>query len=338
MTFLFSDIEGSTQRWELHRSAMAAALARHEAVVRTAIEQQNGYVFKTVGDAFCASFRRVSDAVAAALDTQRALNKEDFSSVEGLKVRIALHTGETTERDGDYFGPTVNRVARLLSTGHGGQILVSGATAELAQGEMPPQSSLRDLGAHRLKDLAHPEQIYQLVASDLERDFQPLQSLDALPHNLPLQVTSFVGREQEVEELKERLKKSRLVTLAGAAGVGKTRLALQVGADILEQFEDGVWLIELAPIPDPALVASVVASALNVPESQGRSLTESIVNSLRRKRALLIFDNCEHLLDAAAKLIDAIIRGCPNVNIIATSRQGLDIGGESVHRVPSLAL
>jgi len=338
VTFLFTDIEGSTQRWEAHREAMQTAVAGHDALLREVITRHNGYIFKTVGDAFCTSFARVSDAIAAALDVQRALGKGDFSGIGGLKVRVALHSGETTERDGDYFGPTVNRVARLLSAGHGGQILVSGATAELAQGEMPPHTSLRDLGAHRLKDLALAEQIYQLAAPDLERDFQPLQSLDALPNNLPLQVTSFVGREQEVEELKERLKKSRLLTLAGAGGVGKTRLALQIGADLLEKYDDGVWFIELAPIPDPELIPSVVASTLNVPESQGRSLTESIVNSLRRKHALLILDNCEHLLDAAAKVIDGIMRGCQKINIIATSRQGLDISGESVHRVPSLSL
>src|SRR5579864_1581922 len=163
VTFLFTDIEGSTQRWEMHREAMKTAVARHDAFLREVVTRHNGYIFKTVGDAFCTSFPRVSDAIAAALDAQCVLSKEDFSSVGGLKVRVALHTGETTEREGDYFGPTVNRVARLLSTGHGGQILVSGGTAELAQGEMPPHSSLRDLGAHRLKDLALPEQIYQLV-------------------------------------------------------------------------------------------------------------------------------------------------------------------------------
>jgi len=317
---------------------MEEAVACHDALLKKAFEEHHGHIFKTIGDAFCAAFHRVSDALAAALTAQRAFKSEDFSAVGDLQIRMALHTGETSERDGDYFGPTVNRVARLLAIGHGGQVLVSGATAELAQGEMPPNASLRDLGAHRLKDLALPEQVYQLLGPELKRDFPPLRSLDSLPNNLPLQVTSFIGREQEVEELSNRFEKYRLLTLAGAGGVGKTRLALQIGAELLDKFADGVWLIELAAIPDPELIPSVVASVLSAPETQGRALSESIINSLRRKQALLIFDNCEHLLDATAKLIDSILRGCPQVRIIATSRQGLDISGESVHRVTSLSL
>ncbi len=338
VTFFFSDIEGSTQRWELHREAMRDALSWHDAIVQAAIERHAGQVFKTVGDAFCAVFSRAPDAVAAALDAERSLAARDFSNIDGLRVRVALHTGHSEERNGDYFGPAVNRVARLLSIGHGGQVLVSGVTTELAQDEMPAQSSLRDLGLQRLRDLTYPEQVYQLCAPDLPVEFPPLRSLDELPNNLPLQVTSFVGREPEIAALKERLAKARLLTLVGAGGIGKTRLSLQVGADVLDDYEDGVWFVELAPIRDAQSLPDAVASVFNVNAGEGRSATEASVNYLKRKKALVIFDNCEHLVEAAARMIDAIIRGCPHVRVIASSRQGLDIAGETVHRVASLTL
>src|SRR5579864_2830559 len=201
VTFLFSDIEGSTQRWESHRAAMDAAVKRHDAVMRSAIEQHNGFIFKTVGDEFCVVFARVSDAIAAAIDAQRNLNAEDFSAVDGLRVRMALHAGEASERNGDFFGPAVNRVARLLGIGHGGQVLISGTATDLLQGVMPPQSSLRDLGQHRLRDLSRPEHVYQLVASGLRDMFPQPRSLDVLPNNLPRQATSFIGREDVLAEL-----------------------------------------------------------------------------------------------------------------------------------------
>jgi predicted ATPase/class 3 adenylate cyclase len=338
VTFLFTDIEGSTERWERHRESMKTAVRQHEEVIREAVATHDGYVFKTIGDAFCASFFNVADAIAAALDAQRALTKEDWSNVEGLKVRMAIHTGHTEERQGDYFGPTVNRVARLLAIGHGGQILVSGASADLSQGELPPQAALRDLGAHRLKDLTHPEQVYQLVAPDLQPEFPPLRSLEALPHNLPLQITSFVGRELELLTVSETLNKYRLVTLVGAGGVGKTRLALQVGADLLDRYEDGVWLVELAPITDASLVPSSLASIFHVQQVENRTVTEALLHALKPRRTLIIFDNCEHVVEAAARLIDAILRNCPHIRIIATTRQGLGIAGEAVHRVASLAV
>jgi len=336
VTFLFSDIEGSTERWERHRAGMKSAVARHEELLHAAIEQHGGLVFKTVGDAFCAAFQTVPDAIAAALDAQRALAKEDFSSVDHLKVRMAIHTGLADERGGDYFGPTVNRVARLLSIGHGGQVLVSGAASDLAQGEMPPKATLRDLGAHRLKDLSHPEQVYQVLAPDLPADFPPLRSLEALPNNLPLQVTLFLGREKDIADIQRRLAKTRLLTLVGTGGVGKTRLSLQVGADLLDQYEDGVWFVELAPMQDPDLIPGVMATIFGVGTTAGRSPLESLVHVLRPKRMLVILDNCEHLVAGAARVADALLRGCPRVQIIATSRQGLGIDGESVLRVSSL--
>jgi len=231
VTFLFTDIEGSTQRWEAKRDAMKAAVARHDALLRGAIETAGGYIFKTIGDAFCAAFRTAPEAIRAALDVQRTLVKEDFSAVDELRVRAALHTGYADERDGDYFGPTVNRVARLLSIGHGGQMLLSGPTADLAQGELPPQTSLRDLGAHRLKDLAHPEHVFQIVAADMPAEFPPLRSLDSLPNNLPLQVTSFVGRETDLDEVKRLVGLSLLITLVGADNVNFNRTFAGFGLD-----------------------------------------------------------------------------------------------------------
>ena len=338
VTFLFTDIEGSTERWERHRDAMREAVRRHEEIIQAAIAAHDGYVFKTVGDAFCATFRTVPDAIGAALDAQRALAKEDFSAVDGLSVRMAVHTGLSYERSGDYFGPTVNRVARLLSIGHGGQVLVSGTASDLAQGELPPRITFRDLGAQRLKDLAQPEQVYQLVAPDLPQEFPPLRSLDALPNNLPLQITSFVGRDEEIQTIEKRLQQTRLLTLVGSGGVGKTRLALQVGADLLDRYEDGVWLVEFAPLTDPDLVPSVVAGVLGVAEVANRSLVDSIVYWLKPKHALLILDNCEHVVEAAAKIVDAILRGCPHVRLMVASRQGLGMDGETVHRVASLSV
>jgi len=338
VTFLFTDVEGSTERWERHRDAMKGAVRKHGEILQSAIEAHDGHVFKTVGDAFCAAFHNVADAIAASLDAQQRLAAEDWTGVDGLKVRMAIHTGNTDERDGDYFGPAVNRVARLLAIGHGGQVLVSGASADLSQGELPPGAALRDLGEHRLKDLTHPEQVYQLVAPELASDFPPLRSLEALPNNLPLQITSFVGRDIDILTVAELLVKHRLVTLVGAGGVGKTRLALQVGADLLDRYEDGVWLVELAPLSDNDLIPSTVASIFHVGEAANRTMIEALVHALKARRALIIFDNCEHVVEPAARLIDAILRSCPHVRIIATTRQGLGIAGEAVHRVASLAV
>lgn len=337
VTFLFSDIEGSTVRWERNPDAMAAALARHDALVRAAMEACGGHVFKTVGDAFCVVFAKAPNAIAAALDAQRGLAAQDFASVDGLRVRMAVHSGHADERGGDYFGPTLNRVARLLAIGHGGQVLVSGTCTELVQGEMPPQSSLRDLGGHRLKDLAQPERVYQLIAPDLPQQFPQLRSLDHLSNNLPAQLSSFVGREEVVAEVRALLEQHRLVTLAGTGGAGKTRCAIQVGAELVDGSSDGVWLVEFAPISDPSLVVSAVARALSVQESPNRPLLDTLVAYLKRKRLLLILDNCEHVIGEARTVVSAILRGCPDVRILATSREMLHLDGERVYRLGSLA-
>lgn len=338
VTFFFTDVEGSTQRWERDRAAMSTALRRHDALITDAILANGGEVFKTVGDAFHAVFSTAPQAVAAAIDAQRALVVEDFSSVGGAPVRMALHSGIAETREGDYFGPAVNRVARLLAIGHGGQILVSSATTELLQGEMPADASLRDLGAHRLKDLARPEHVYQLVAPELPFEFPPLHSLDALPNNLPQQLSSFVGRDEDISEIKSLLHANRLVTLCGSGGAGKTRCAIQVGAELLETVSDGVWLTELAPIADGALVASAIAQALGVRESPTVPLLETLLAYLRPRRLLLLLDNCEHVIESARDVAAAILRACPDVRILATSREALNIAGEQVFRLPSLAV
>lgn len=336
VAFLFTDIEGSTSRWETHREAMAKAIDRHDALLQRAIDDNDGATFKRMGDAYCAVFRTAPQAIAAACAAQRALFAEDFSDVDGLKVRMAVHVGHADEQNGDYYGPSVNRVARLLAIGYGGQVLVSGAAADLAQGEMPAQTGLRDLGSHRLKDLAQPEQVYQLTAPDLPQKFFTLRSLDALPNNLPLQLTTFVGRDDEIERVKVLLDAHRLVTLVGTGGVGKSRLALQIGADVLEHYEDGVWFIELAPLSDGTLILNELAPLFGVQAGGERSLLDALLAALRPKRALLIVDNCEHLVDPAAGIIEKILRGCPNVRVLATSREALKIAGETVHRVSSL--
>src|SRR5579872_1433079 len=338
VTFLFSDIEGSTSRWEQNRDAMVTALARHDALMRASIERHGGYIFKTIGDAFCAAFSTAPRAITAALDAQRALQNEDFSAVGELRVRMALKTGHTDEREGDYFVPAVNRVARLLAVAHGAQVLVSSACTELLQGALPAQSSLRDLGAHRLKDLAQSEHIHQLVAPDLREEFPELHSLDHLPNNLPSQITSFVGRDDAVADIKALIEQRRLVTLTGTGGAGKTRCAIQVGAELLDGPYEGIWLAELAPISDPALVATIVAQALSVQEQPNRSIFDAILAYLKRRRPLLILDNCEHVIDEARRIAGAILRACPQVHILATSREPLNTSGEATYRMPSLAI
>jgi predicted ATPase/class 3 adenylate cyclase len=336
VTFLFTDIEGSTQRWESHREAMDDAVKRHDALLRDAIDRHNGYVFKAIGDAFCVAFARVSDAATAAFEAQRALSAEDFSTVGGLPVRIALHSGEASERNGDYFGPAVNRVARLMAIGHGGQVLLSGSTRELAHSDLPAGASLLDLGSHRLKDLTEPEQVWQLTIAGLPAEFPPLKSLDTIPNNLPIQQTSFRGRERDLEEAKSLLGQHKLLTLFGSGGVGKTRLALQVGAEVLDHYPDGVWLADFAPITDPELVSSIIAQELGMTQAEGRRVDESIPQWLKRKKLLLILDNCEHVLEAVAGIANAITRSCPDVRLLATSRQPLGVSGEKVSRLASL--
>ena len=338
VTFLFTDIEGSTRLWEEQPESMTDALARHDRILRSAIEEQNGYVFTTAGDAFAAAFVLPRDAAEASLQAQRALSSSD--GLDELRVRMALHVGAAEERDGDYFGPTLNRCARILAAGHGGQILASLAIEQVAGDDLPEGVTLTDLGEHRLKDLSRPERIFQLDHPDQRTDFPSLLSLDALPNNLPVQLTTFVGRDQQLQELVHLVREHRLLTLTGVGGSGKTRLATQAAADVIDDFPDGAWMIELAPVADTQLVPQAVASGLGVSAgtvgAQARSTIEAVADFLAPRRLLLILDNCEHLLDAAARLTDRLLARAPGLHIVATSREGLGIGGERIWQTPSL--
>ena len=340
LTLLMTDIEGSTRLWEDHPEAMSEALRRHDDLMLTAIERSGGYVFKTVGDAFCAAFPTATDALQAAEAAQRTLIAEPWPEGATVRVRMAFHTGECEERDGDYFGPAVNRVARLTAVAHGGQVVLSQATAEVVRDHLPPGVSLRDMGTHRLKDLSRPEVVFQLDIDGLSAEFPPLRSLDnpALLNNLPEFVSSFVGREHELAHMRALVSDNRLVTLTGAGGAGKTRLAVQVAAELLDGSGDGVWFVDLAPLADPGLVAESVAKAVGVREEPGRPVAATLIDALRPRRLLVVLDNCEHVVDACAKLADAMLRSCPSVHVIATSRESLGIDGERVFRVPSLSL
>jgi len=336
VTFLFTDIEGSTRLWEQYPETMRSALARHDALLRESIESHNGHVFKTVGDAFCAAFATASDALRSILAAQKALQQESWEEIGSLRVRMAMHTGAAEERDNDYFGPALNRVARLLSIGHGEQVLLSMPAEELVKDSLPEGCSLKDMGSHRLKDLQQPEHVFQLIAPDLPAEFPPLRSLQAFANNLPNQLTSFIGRDKEIEAVKSLLAKSRLLTLTGSGGCGKTRLALQVAADLIEEFADGVWLVELAALSDPSLLPQAVASALGVREEPGRALQQTLSDYLMQKQMLLLMDNCEHLLQACADLAQTLLKQCPHLSLLTTSREALRVAGEQVYRVPSL--
>ncbi|MEO8133346.1 MAG: tetratricopeptide repeat protein [Betaproteobacteria bacterium] len=338
MTFLFTDIEGSTRLWEQSPSAMSVALARHDALLREAIEGHDGVVFKTVGDAFCAAFRNPIEGLAAALTAQCALIAEPWPEQAALTIRMALHTGTAEVRDRDYFGQALNRVARLLAIGHGKQVLLSGAAFAAMEGTLPMNVSLLDRGSHRLKDLQQPENVFQLCHPELPTQLPPLRSLSTHPNNLPQQLTSFIGREKEIEEVKHLLSRSRLLTLTGSGGCGKTRLAMQVAADQLEGYPDGVWLAELAALADPGLVPQAVATVLGLKEERGKSLAQTLSEHLASRHLLLVLDNAEHLLAATAQLADAVLRQCPQVVLLVSSREGLGMAGELTYRVPSLPM
>ncbi len=340
VTLVFTDVQGSTRLWEAEPAAMAEALRRHDELLRTAIEQASGYVFKTVGDAFCAAFETAQQAVSAVLAAQLGLRAERWPTRRPLRVRMGMHTGVCEERDGDYFGPVVNRTARLEAIADGGQVLVSSATAELLSDTLPDGVTLRDLGLHRLKDLGRPEQVFQLEAGFLDAEHPPLASLDnpELPNNLPSLLSAFIGRQRELAEVRALADSSRLVTLTGAGGSGKTRLALQAAAELLQRDMDGVWLAELAPVTDGEQIPRVLAAVLGLHDVTGHSSADLVIEALSAQRALIILDNCEQVIDAAAKFCDQVIRGCPQVSFLATSREPLGIDGERVYRVPSLSL
>jgi predicted ATPase/class 3 adenylate cyclase/Tfp pilus assembly protein PilF len=339
LTFLFTDIEGSTKLWERHPEAMQTALARHDEILRGATEQHGGYVFKTVGDAFCCAFSTATDALEAAIEAQRALLGEEWKVTGPLKVRMALHTGAAKGRDGDYFGPPLNRVARLLTAAHGGQVLLSAASHETVRDQLPSGAALMDLGERRLKDLFRPERVFQLLAPGLPSEFPLLRTLDAYRNNLPLQPTPLVGREKEISEVCDILRgeETRLLTLTGPGGIGKTRLALQAAADLLDDFPDGTFFASLATLTEAELFLPAVAETLGVREIGEQPLDESLKDYLSERRMFLVLDNFEQVLEAAPTVTE-LLAASPGLKVLATSRTPLRLYGEHVFPVPPLSM
>ena len=341
VTFLFTDIEGSTPLWEQQPKTMKSAVDRHHAILRQAIEANGGQVFQVIGDAFQAVFRLATDALRAALAAQRALAAAQWGPTGPLKVRMGLHTGPA-ELDASGNAPyqvshTLNRSARIMSAGYGGQILLSQEVKDLVERGLPEGARLADLGEHQLKGMQWPEHLYQLDTLDLPADFPALATGAHHPHNLPLQLTSFIGREKQIAEVSNLLKNHRLLTLTGSGGTGKTRLALQAAGELLDAFPDGAWLVELAPLADPDGVPQAVAAALGLQKSSEISYQAMLLNYLQKKHLLLVLDNCEHLLEACASLAHELLMHCPAVTLLATSREALGSAGETAYRVPSLA-
>ncbi|MEO8288197.1 MAG: tetratricopeptide repeat protein [Chloroflexota bacterium] len=341
VTFLFTDIEGSTKRWEHAPAAMQAAHSTHEAILRKAIAVNNGYAYKMIGDAFQVAFSTASQALQAAIDAQVALHQQMWPDGAHIRVRMALHTGVTEERGDDYVGPALNRVARLLSAGHGGQVLISLAAQQLLRDTLPAEVTLRDMGSHHLKDLTEPEHVFQLVDRDLPSEFPPLKSLEGYPNNLPVQTTPFIGRERELGLVRSMLlqKDMRLLTLTGPGGTGRTRLALQVAADLVgaEEFEDGVFFVDLSSITDPAVVVSEIAHTLGVQEVAGQPIGDTLKEYLKNKRMLLLVDNFEQVLEAAPQ-ISHLLRAASYVKVFVTSRAALHLSMEYEYSVPPLTL
>jgi predicted ATPase/class 3 adenylate cyclase len=341
VTFLFSDIEGSTRLAQEHSDSWEALRARHHAILQSAMEANNGYVFQIIGDAFCVGFHNAGDAVRAAIQSQVGLCREQWGEAP-IRVRMGIHTGKAEiQAGGQYIGYlSMSRVQRVMSVAYGGQVLISNPSSELMRGELPEGVSLMDMKEHRLKGLLNPEHLWQAVSPDLPRDFPPLQSLNEIPNNLPIQLTSFIGREKEIEELIKALDDHHIVTLTGSGGTGKTRLSLEVAAGGIDSFPGGAWFVELAPVTDPELVPNTLANLLGLRESgeTKQSLSELICGYLASRKVLLVFDNCEHLIEACARFADLLLRSCKDVKILATSREALGVAGELAWHVPSLSL
>ena len=338
VTFLFTDIEGSTRLWEKDPARMSAALAGHDALARNAVEAHGGTVVKTTGDGMYAAFDDPVGALNATVALQRALADHATTNDGPLRVRCGLHAGVVEHRDNDFYGPTVNRAARIMSVAHGGQVLLSQAVVDCILEVLPPAVSLRDLGKVRLKDLATPEHVYQLAHPDLRQNFPALRSLEATPNNLPQQVTSFIGRAREMADVKQWLGNTRLLTLLGVGGIGKTRMSLQVAAEVLDEYADGVWLVELAPVSDPRQVVQAVASVLGVKEEPGRPVFEVLVAQMHDREQLLLLDNCEHLTSACAELVNVLFQAAPKLRVLATSREPLHVAGETIYQVRPLSV
>ena len=322
---LLADVEGSTRLWETQPKEMTGALARLNQTVSEIIGDRDGVrpVEQGEGDSFVAAFARASDAVAAALEMQRA-------PLAPIRLRIGLHTGEIQLRDeGNYAGPTINRTARLRDLGHGGQTLLSGATEAMVLDGLPSDTWLSDLGIHPLRDLPRPERVIQLCHPDVVNEFPPLRvPKAAVSQHLPVQLTSFVGRDAELAQLRGLLSENRLLTLTGAGGAGETRLAIEVASQLSGEFGDGVRCVDLAPITDPELVPLTVARAFGLPDQPGRSITDTLTRFIAGRQMLVVLDNCEHLLDASAALVAELLAACPRLTLLATSREPIGVAGE----------
>jgi predicted ATPase/class 3 adenylate cyclase len=332
LTFLFTDLAGSSRLWEHEQDAMAVALAEHDAIIFAAVEDHDGALFSSMGDGFAAVFATVERAASAAIAAQRDLRGHVWTTSADLQVRMGIHVGPAHRRGADYFGPTLNRCARLMAVGHGGQVLLSGAAREL----IGPAHQVHDLGHHQLRDLAAPEHVFQLVAAGLELDFPPLRGVSGRGGNLPRQTTRFIGRAADVDRLVTVLAAHRVVTLSGVGGVGKTRLALRGAGVVTPRFTEGQWLCELASVGDPAAVPHLVAAVLGVQPEPGRSPTALLCDRLRSGQTLLVLDNCEHVLDAVAELVEVLVAECDGVTVLATSREPLMVTGEVVQTVRAL--
>jgi predicted ATPase/class 3 adenylate cyclase len=337
-TFLFTDIESSSQLWEKHPERMGRALARHDRILREAVIRNNGVVVKSTGDGMHAAFEDPREALAATVDFQIALDESRPEDMLSLRVRCGIHAGAIERRDGDYFGATVNRAARIMNAAHGGQVLLSQAAADLVRERLPAGVSLRNLGAVRLRDLSGVESVYQVEHAGLRLSFPALRALEAVPNNLPQQVTAFIGREREQAEIKALLARTRMLTLTGIGGIGKTRLSLQVAADVLNEYPDGVWFVELAPIADANLVQQAVASLIGIKDEPGRTLADALIAFVRERKLLVVLDNCERVLSACAEVAKQLLQSGRDVRVLTTSREPLNIGGESIYLVPSLSV
>ena len=337
LTLLLTDLVASTRSWESSPAGMREVMARHDRIVADCLQRHGGADVGRAGDSVLAAFRRAGDAAACALALQRGFAAEPWPADIHVKVRIALHTGETELREGRYHGVALNRCARLLATCHGGQVLLTQATEQLLVDELPAGTGLWDLGLHRLKDLTRPERVFQLVDLDQPTAFPPILSLTRQLTNLPAQLTPFIGREEQLKELQEMHRQTRLLTLTGPGGAGKTRLALELAAQLVGEETDGVWLVELGPLSDPLLVPQAVATGLGLTEQPGRRMAETLVQHARQRRLLLVLDNCEHLVEPTASLAAELLKGCKDVTVLATSREPLNVPGELTWRVPPLS-
>ncbi|HTQ00796.1 MAG TPA: tetratricopeptide repeat protein [Casimicrobiaceae bacterium] len=336
--FLFTDIEGSTRLWEQSPDRMRDALARHDEISTATVSAHHGRIVKTTGDGIHAAFRDPLDAIEAALALQIALADPEATAGIALRVRCGMHAGVEARRDNDFYGIAVNRAARIMSAAHGGQVLLSQAVATLVRDRLPDGVSLRELGAVRLRDLSVPENVYQLMHRVLRQSFPALRSLEATPNNLPQQLTSFIGREHELAEVRRRLRDARLLTIVGIGGLGKSRLSLQVASEALDDYPDGVWFVELAALTDARLVPQAVASVLGVREEVGRPVLETLARFVHDRRLLLVLDNCEHMTQASAELARRLLEAGPQVSVLATSRERLGLGGENTYPLAPFAV